>query len=501
MHTFTLAGPPIGGALTLTLTDKTDGSVTARIAVDGSQQTPDTYSQTHAGTSDAKHQITSLAIGLADATSRHVPFWTFDFDIEAAFINGNKLDRTSTGGRQIIVKLPKELDSPYSESIAEVTGAHYGLRQSNHIFEQDLEKNLASINLLPCPSHTRTYHQQCPLNPLNSLTLSMTVDDGTGHFTSEHLFNQLKQKIIDRYGPTTFHVPARGTCGLTQVINADNSITVHNGPHIEKMLHKEGMDNVPAALSPDIKGLFDKSLDPTPLTSTETTTFQRINGELIFYLPARHDIKKTLTYLLTKNDKPDVSDKEKQFHLLRYLKGTPNLGPTFSSNPDDYPNGVEITSSCDSSTNAHQDGSSHQAYLLTIGKPGANTSPFASYSAKEKGVSLSPTESEYVTLSKTAKQVIHMRQFATDLGHPQPHPSIMLEDNDSAIKLTSSPVIPAKSSHIALKHHHVRWAMKTNQIKPTHQGTQDMIPDSMTKFTGPSRFLYFRSKIFTKPAQ
>jgi hypothetical protein len=260
------------------------------------------------------------------------------------------------------------------------------------------------------------------------------------------------------------------------------------------------MDNVPAALSPDIKGLFDESTDPTPLNAKAAAIFQRINGALIFYLPGRHDFKKTLTYLLTKNDKPDVSDQAKQFHLLRYIKGTPNLGPTFSSNPTDYPNGVEITSSCDSSTNAHTDGSSHQAYLLTVGRPGATTSPFASYSAKEKGVSLSPLESEYVTLSKTCKQVIHMRQFAEDLGHPQLQPSIMLEDNNSAIKLTSSPVVPAKSSHIALKHHHVRWAMKTNQIKPVHQGTQDMIPDSMTKYTGPSRFLYFRSKIFTKPS-
>ena len=479
--------------------EKTDHSVTSRIVLDGGQQPPDTYAQTHAGTSDAKHQLVALAIGIADATHRGVIINSFDFDIEAAFINGNKLPRELTGGRQIITTLPKELDPPYGGSTAEVDGAHYGLKQSNHIFEQNLNETLAEINLLPCASHPRTYHQQCPHNPLNSLTLSMTVDDGTGYYTSTFLYEQLKQKIIERYGPTTFYSPARGTCGQQQITNPDGSITTHYGPHITKMLHTEGMDDVPAALSPEVKGLFDISIDPTPLNAKDTAIFQRRNGKLIFYLPGRHDIKKTLTYLLTKNDAPDNSDQEKQLHLLRYLKGAPNLGPTFSSDPADYPNGVEITSSCDSSTNAHQDGSSHQAYLITIGKPGANSSPCASYSAKEKGVSLSPLEAEYVTLSKTSKQVIHLRQFAEDLGHPQHKPTIMLEDNNSAIKLTSSPVIPAKSSHIALKHHHVRWAMKTNQIQPIHQGTQDMIPDSMTKYTGPSRFLYFRSKVFTTP--
>jgi hypothetical protein len=108
-------------------------------------------------------------------------------------------------------------------------------------------------------------------------------------------------------------------------------------------------------------------------------------------------------------------------------------------------------------------------------------------------------ESEYVTLSRTARKLTHWRQMAEDLGHPQLQPSIMLEDNSSAIKLTVSPSIPTKSNHIALKVHHVRHLWKSKQITPRHQGTCDITPDFLTKHVGPSRFLFSRHKILAPP--
>ena len=206
-----------------------------------------------------------------------------------------------------------------------------------------------------------------------------------------------------------------------------------------------------------------------------------------------------ITHLLTRNESPDKGDYLKQLHLLRYLKSCPELGPTFSADPADYPRGVEIHSASDCAHNVHTEGQSHGAYQLTIGKPGAKTSPFCSYSAKEKGVSLHPHEGEYVILSRTAKQLIHWRQFAEDLGFAQPRPSVMLTDNSTSINLTKAPLIPAKSRHIALKHHHIRWAYKSKQVLPQHQGTNDIVPDAATKHVGPSRFLYFRQQLFHPP--
>jgi len=487
----------------LIIREKLNKDVTARIALCGDRQPPHTYNDTHAGTSDPQHRMFTLAAAKAHAAHHNLALLTFDFDIPAAFLNKNALTRADTNNTQLITRTPPSLPPPYNGVTCEVQGAHYGLKQSNHIYDQDFINLMVTDGFTQCPSHPYTFVKWSIPGvhtlPSHHLFVSMHVDDGDGNTTSPKMYADFQKLNTTRYGELPFHSPSTGTCGQVQQSNLDGSTTLHCGPYIEKMLTRIGMDNVPPALSPDIKGLFDPSPDSTPLNPSARAEFRTINGELIHILPTRHDIRKTATYLLTKAESPDVSDAAKQLHLLRYLKSCPTLGPTFSADPANFPRGVELHSSSDCAHNVHIGGQSHGAYNITVGKPGATTAPFLSYSAAEKGVSLSPTEGEYVLLSKTSKALIHYRQFAEDLGFPQTSPSVMLEDNASAIKLSTTPLIPSKSRHIALKEHHVRWAFKTNQILPQHQGSCDIVPDAATKYVGPSRFLYFRNQIFQPP--
>ena len=69
-------------------------------------------------------------------------------------------------------------------------------------------------------------------------------------------------------------------CGQVQVTHPNKAITLHYGPYIRKLLTRVGMDNVPAALSPDIAGLFDPSTDTTPLSPAARMEFRKVNGEL-----------------------------------------------------------------------------------------------------------------------------------------------------------------------------------------------------------------------------
>jgi hypothetical protein len=88
------------------------------------------------------------------------------------------------------------------------------------------------------------------------------------------MYQAFQKLIIDRYGDLEFHNPSKGTCGQEQILNSDKSITLHYGPYIRKMLTRIGMDLVPPALSPDVKGLFEPSQDQTPLTLTENAEFR-----------------------------------------------------------------------------------------------------------------------------------------------------------------------------------------------------------------------------------
>ena len=442
-----------------------------------------------------------LATAVADAAIRGKKLITFDFDIEGFFINGNPLPRSHTGGRQIITRLPSNLPAPWANQLAEVLQAHYGLKQANHVADQNLIAYLLANGFTRCPSSPYTFNITSPTDPADKLTVSMHVDDGDGNTTCPLLYANFKRLIEARYGPTTFHSPSRGTCGQDMVTHPCGSVAAHYGTYIRRMLNRIGMDAVPAALSPDIAGFFDAPSDPTPLTPSAHAAFRTTMGELIYIIPGRHDCRKNIVFLLSSVDKPTASDDAKLFHLLRYLKGSTDLGPTFSSDPAAYGPHVSIHSASDYSHNVHTDGKGHQAFALTVGKVGAPSAPFLFHSAKEPGPSLSPCEGEYVTLSKTAQQLVHYRQFAADLGYTDQlsQPSIMLEDNDSARKLTTAPLIPSKSRHIALKEHHIRHLHAIKAITVIHQGSHDIVPDAATKHVGPSRFLYFRSQVFQGP--
>ena len=105
-----------------------------------------------------------------------------------------------------------------------------------------------------------------------------------------------------------------------------------------------------------------------------------------------------------------------------------------------------------------------------------------------------------LALGRCAKDVVFFRQFASDIGFPQPLPTIILEDNQPAINLTTSNQVTRKSRHIALKSHYVRWLYLTKQIAPLHISTHDMIADGLTKSLSPSKFLWFRSQLLNTPA-
>jgi hypothetical protein len=82
-----------------------------------------------------------------------------------------------------------------------------------------------------------------------------------------------------------FNHPSLGLCGQALVLNPDNSIKLHYGPYLARVMNRIEMDDVHAALSPDIEELFDPSTDPTPLSPPATSEFRTVNGELIHVLP------------------------------------------------------------------------------------------------------------------------------------------------------------------------------------------------------------------------
>ena len=172
-------------------------------------------------------------------------------------------------------------------------------------------------------------------------------------------------------------------------------------------------------------------------------------------------------------------------NLLAYLHTTISKGCTYFTDE-----GVILYGHVDASFGVHANGMSHTAYYCTIGKDSA---PFAACSKPQvSDVATGSMEAEYVALSALCKDIQYFRRVLEELGWPQPEPTIIYEDNMSAIKLAHAPQIQRKSRHIHTKYHNVRNMVEKKAINLVHLSTDELAADLMTKSLGPTKFKYFR---------
>jgi len=487
---------------------KSDNTISCRIPIDGSSQPPGSFGDTAACTTDLTDRLFILSLVLKDAADRGCleQVDLMDGDLPAAFINGNSLSQGDTGNTMFITQLPKDLlDQSKAGITHEVIGAHYGTKQANHIYDVNLDLNMLTTGkYTSSPLHPRIYIRRNPDDPNKYSLVVFYVDDFEHFGTCPILKAEFKTMITNRYGPDVkFRDPGVGTTGLEYTRNPNHSITVTVTKYIHKLLHKAGMELVDPALTPSLPNFFRIDPDSPLLDSPTTDHFRTINGIMIWALPVRIDICKEVRWLCTRNNAPTLEDRNKQIHLLRYLKGVPDIGPTFSGHSADSP-GIRIVAASDVGHAVHHNtGASQIAFQLAIGETNA---PFKTSCYAEKGIiSPDPTTAEYIGLSDCAKQVLYRRQDIETLGFHQTGPSIIRQDNNSAINLAVAPQVTNKSRFINIRHHLIRSAIKEKLIQPVYTNTNALgFVDMHTKspsISNTNQFLYNRSILLNDRAK
>ena len=157
--------------------------------------------------------------------------------------------------------------------------------------------------------------------------------------------------------------------------------------------------------------------------------------------------------------------------VLRYLKGTINVGLTYKSD------GQPIKGYVDADWGGCiEDRRSHTGYLFLL-----NGSPISWDSRKQKTVALSTIEAEYMAMSECAKESVYLQRFLHELGFNDLAVLTMYCDNRSAIKLAENPVYHSRSKHIDIRHHFVRDMLKDKLFIVKHIATENQVADFLTK--------------------
>lgn len=119
-----------------------------------------------------------------------------------------------------------------------------------------------------------------------------------------------------------------------------------------------------------------------------------------------------------------------------------------------------------------------------------------SWSAKwQEIIALSTTEAEYIAITHAMKEAIWLRQvFGVEL-----EPTTLFSDNQSAIALTKDHQYHARTKHIDICFHWIRFVVENGTIHLIYCPTDEQLADTLTKALPSAKVKHFASQFRLSP--
>lgn len=254
--------------------------------------------------------------------------------------------------------------------------------------------------------------------------------------------------------------------------------------YAREVLEKFGMKHCNSAYNPIVPGC-KLSKDGSGAV-VDATMYKQMVGSLMYLTATRPDLMYSVCLISRYMEKPTEMHLQAVKKILRYLKGTVELGIRYRRGDEgslvgfvdsDYAGDVD-------------DRKSTSGYAFILGTGAVSWS-----SKKQPVVTLSTTEAEFIAAASCACQGVWLRRILEKLGHAQGSSTTIYCDNSSAIKLSKNPVLHGRSKHIDVRFHFLRDLTRDGIVELKHCSTQEQVSDIMTKPLKLEVFLKLREKL------
>jgi hypothetical protein len=475
---------------------KRDGSAKARLCVQGNTLQPGVdFDQTWS--SALRYSSARALFAYAARKGCRVR----SVDLVAAYLQGRFVD-----GEVVYCYLPTgypELDSNGQPLIARVDKPIYGIQQAGRRLQRMLFAWLAEHGFValddsdPCV-FTRTHPDG------EIITIGVYVDNlqivhsavlnAEGRGPSGCAYNTFMDSLT-RDWDITDEGPMEDLLGIEVDYLPDGAIKLHQTSYVKKLIERflphgplEKVQRGSLPYSSDfLKHIADAlALPPASYPELIRPLQERLGCLMYAATSTRCDIAFPVHYLCKCLQRPTPELIRETDLILSYLARLPSAGLTYTRDQ------MRLAGFSDASWETAASTSGWvvmwQSAALSWG------------SRKQKSIALSSCEAEIIALSEAAKDMVYLRKLVRGLGEPEPGPSVLATDSQSARDVSYNPEHHDRMKHVQRRHFFIRDMVESFELEVPFVRTADNIADFFTKpMKSASQFHAFRKTIMNEP--
>jgi hypothetical protein len=409
----------------------------------------------------------------------------YQTDIVQAFLYG-KLDDA-----EIYIKPPARYPCPDGWMLL-LLKAIYGLHQAPVKFNKEVVAWFKGHTYLPANDAQTVWilRVKLPGRPDQIIIHALYADDFI-HLTNDTALYKAFQKAFNKKfevktGNVTVYLGNKVSINPVKL-----SVTLDQTHYIMELLERFKMSDSTSVATPMVNSLTVSNSGET-LSIDEHTVYRYIVGCLLYLACwTRPDISFSVSELSRFVAAPCEAHLVAAKHVLRYLRGTPDLGLTYSKSLSQGSQN-QLYGFVDSDwAGCHDTRRSTSGYTLML-----NGAAVSWKSKLQTVVALSTAEAEFVAASSMVQEVIYARKFLDNLGFPQTVPTQVFEDNSTCIAWSEGSVGGSdRAKHIDLREHFVHDAVKEDVLKLVVVASTDNVADILTKPLSKAPFQLLRKRI------
>ncbi len=437
---------------------KTDGTIDrfkARLVIKGFTQKYgidyfDTYSPV------TKIATIRALIALASANDLLV----HQMDVKTAFLNGDLHE-------EIYMQQPPGFVIPGKEhKVCKLKKSLYGLKQAPKQWYEKFHKTILDFGFVVNGSdacvYSKMFNEKCVI-------ICLYVDDMLIIGTHLDVIKQTKEYLSSK-----FEMKDLGEVDVilgVKVTKIKEGFTLSQSHYVEKILKNFDSYDVTPVRTP-----YDASihLKKNKGNSVSQTEYAKIIGSLMFLMNyTRPDIAYAVSRLSRYTHSPNVDHWNALKRLLKYLRGTMELGLHYVK----FPNVLE--GYCDANWVSDNDEvNSTSGYVFTLCGAAISWK-----SAKQSVIARSTMESEFIALDLAGQEAEWLRNLMADIplwGRPTPPVPIHC-DSQAAMGVAKSSAYNGKKRHIRIRHEAVRHLILNGVLTMEYIRSERNLADPLTK--------------------